>query len=183
MRALLDPLLFVTVISVTAIWFYWVALFPCLALHFRFQIQRFADDAYVARREGRISTISFLTLEYFFNLAGKVANHFEMIGLVTKTSPDRVESEEIEKRFNEAGQNPEIREAFFGVTRSMLAIFLVSHPVEFLKFSFLVIGAYFSDWAVTQRDREKKEVYVRASDLPDDGVRAGHGARRSVASC
>ena len=123
MIALLEPLLFLTVISAAGIWFYWVALFPCLALHFRFRIQQIADDAYVARREGRISGVSFLVLEYFLTLARRVVNHYEMIGMVTKTSPNKAELEQIEKRINEASQDPEIREAFFGVTRSMLAIF------------------------------------------------------------
>ncbi|MEY2492221.1 MAG: hypothetical protein QOH24_1172 [Verrucomicrobiota bacterium] len=132
MKLLLESLLFVTLISAAAVWFYWVALFPCIALHFRFRIQEFADDAYIGLREGRISAVSFLTLEYFLDLAKKVASYSEMLGLAPKIAPDKAGSEKLEKRMNEASQDPEIREAFFGVTRSMVAISLFSDPIELL---------------------------------------------------
>jgi hypothetical protein len=103
---------------------------------------------------------------------------------VGKSRPNPGEGEAIETRLVDASKAPEIRGAFFGLAWSMFTMALLSHPVGLLKFSFFVTGAYFSDWAAAQRDQKKKEVYVRASDLPSDAIGdVMHHARGSAASC
>jgi len=167
MKFVIEASLVLTLLSGLAVWLYWAVLFPCLALKSRFQIQQISDEAYLARREGRISSISFMELEYFLDLGRRVPHHYEMLGLARKIKPQRHELEDLKKRINAmCKDDPKIRDIFSGITRWMLALYLASNPVEFLKLGFLVICAYFSDWAASESDREKKEIYTRASVLP-----------------
>jgi len=88
-------------------------------------------------------------------------------GHETKSGNDKLR-QRISKNESEAicNDDPKIRDVFVSVTRWMLALYLASNPTELVKLSFLAIFACYSDWAASQRDREKNEVYTRASGLP-----------------
>jgi hypothetical protein len=166
-RSLLESSLALSVLSGLVVWFYWAVLFPCLALKSRFQIQQISDEAYIAHREGRISSVSFIELQYFLNLGQRMIHHYDMLWLVPKRRPPASELEDLEKRMTALDKDtPAVRHAFVSVTRWMLALYLASNPMELLKLSFLVIYANFSDWADSEKEREKKEVYTLASGLP-----------------
>jgi hypothetical protein len=166
MSAFLEISLAFTILSGLVVWFYWAVLFPCLALKSRIQIQKITNEAYLARCKGSISSISFSKLEYFLQLARRMAHHYDMLGIPSKRKPQSHELEGLERRIKVICDDDDIRDVFISLNRWMLALYFASNPMELLKLSILVTIAYYSNWAASQRDREETEVYIHASGLP-----------------
>src|ERR1700693_2617691 len=172
MTFLIEASLVFTVLAAACVWFYWIALFPCLILKSRFQIQAIADNIRLAARNGTVPSASrgFTELEHFLDLAKRLARHAEMIALVPVRKPQEHELEEVKRRIDVImNDDPMIRDAYLKVHRSMFAIFIASRPMLFIAFGFLFALATFSDWAARISEREKNEVYTLAARLPQAG--------------
>ena len=169
MMFLMEVSLFFTILIAVGVWFYWIALFPCLVLKSRFQIQEIADKIHLAVLDGTVSSESrgFTELQHFLDLAQRMARHAEMIASFPTRKPEKHEVEDLKMRIDVVMKDePIIREAFLSVHRWMFAIFIASRPIWFIAFGFLFVVATFSDWAVRITEREKNEVYTLASGLP-----------------
>jgi hypothetical protein len=169
MTLVMELTLFFTILTAACIWFYWVALFPCLILKSRFQIQEISDNIRLAARDrtALAEARGFIELEHFLGLAQRMARHAEMIASFPIRKPEKHELEDIKRRIDAIMKDdPTIRDAFLNVHRWMFGIFIASRPMWFVGFGILDALAIFSDWAARITEREKNEVYTLASSLP-----------------
>jgi hypothetical protein len=167
---LIEASLVFTILAAGSVWFYWVALFPCLVLKSRFKIQEIVDNIHLSARDGTLRSEShgFIELQHFLDLAKRMARHAEMIASFPTRKTEKHELEDLKRRIDAImNDDPMIRDAFFSVHRWMFAILLASRPMRLLGFGiFLDALAIFSDWAVRIIEQQKNEVYTLASRLP-----------------
>jgi hypothetical protein len=169
MAFLMETALVFTIATAVCVWFYWVALFPCLILKSRFKIQEIVDNIHLSARNGTLHSESrgFTELQHFLDLAQRMARHAEMIASFPTRKLEDHELEDLKRRIDAIMKDdPMIRDAFVNVHRWMFGIFIASRPMWFVRFGFLDVLATFSDWAVRITEREKTEVYTLASCLP-----------------
>jgi hypothetical protein len=169
MTVVLVVALVFTVLVGAAVWFYWVAVFPCLLLSGRFSVQRISDELRLAISEGRVSTESrgFIELQYFLDIAGRALRHADLLGSGPPQKPAQHEFEEMESRINAIMKDvPEIQRAFIDLQHWLVALWLAARPTWFVPGLLLLALSTFSNWAAKRADYEKKEALATASCLP-----------------
>jgi hypothetical protein len=158
-----------TIAASVSIWFYWVALFPCVLLKSRLTIQQISDEIHLAVREGKISSESrgFIELQYFLDLGRRVVRHADLLGSAPKQKPQRHEHEELESRIEAIMKDvPEIRKAFFNSQRWVIALWIATRPIYFVPVGVILVLSYFSESAERVAESKKEEVFAVASCLP-----------------
>jgi hypothetical protein len=170
MMVVLELSLVFTIGLSVVLWFYWIALFPCLVLKGGFRIQRISDGVRLSVLEKKISPESrgYIELQYFLDLSARAARHADLLGVTSRRKPARFEHTAFQNRIEAIMKDgsPEIREAFVKCTRWTVALWLAARPIWLIPLAVLILLAFFSDWADRQAKQKKEEAFAVVSGLP-----------------
>lgn len=167
MEITLQITLFFALISGWAVWIYWTVVYPALVLKTRVRIRELRDNIYVAVKDGRVGAASraFIELDYFLNLADRLIN-YDCLVPVRSRRPHDYQFAEIEERISHIRKGDElITTSFESLARWLFGFWLAQSPIKLIQLGPVLVSAFYSDWANSFADRQRKEVFTVAAGL------------------